>query len=241
MPPPRTQAELETIVDAALAERLEGNEYFKSGDLMKALQKYHHVILTLRGLDSNAMNSMGGPTPAPKPKPKPTPKIEEITDDLKNGSLSDSTEKKEDEQEEKAEEEAKPEPTPLEKSKTALQLTYLNMAAVLIKQGKFKRALENAQEVLKLDENNPKAKFREAQARIGMGQLSMGKNLLEELQKKSPDSAIDAELKKLAATEKAGEEKKLAAFHARKPVATLPATTASAGLPTASTSASTSA
>ncbi|KAK4700445.1 hypothetical protein P7C70_g5802, partial [Phenoliferia sp. Uapishka_3] len=142
----------------------------------------------------------------------------------------------------KAEEKKEPEPTIQEKAKNALLLTYLNMSAfvlilshqkelrlltfsvvfsVLIKNLKYKRALECAQDALKLDENNPKAKFREAQARIGLGQLSMGKAIFEELQKKSPDIAIERELKNLAASEKAGEAKKMAAFrgmYARKPV-----------------------
>ncbi|KAL8277790.1 hypothetical protein RQP46_009773 [Phenoliferia psychrophenolica] len=90
------------------------------------------------------------------------------------------------------EEGPKPKPTPTRQWKAALELTYLNKAAVLIKQGKSTRVLENARE-----------------------------------QQESPDSAIDAELKKLAATEKAGEEMKLAALrrmYARKPVAMTPAT-----------------
>lgn len=53
----------------------------------------------------------------------------------------------------------------------------------MIKLGKHKRGLDYSHDALKMDENNAKAKFREAQARIGMGQLSMGKALLEELQK----------------------------------------------------------
>ncbi|KAL8278905.1 hypothetical protein RQP46_008776 [Phenoliferia psychrophenolica] len=85
--------------------------------------------------------------------------------------------------------------------KFRLRITVLHIMGRYAKnKGKFKRGFENAQEVLQLDESNqPEAKFREAQARTGVGQCSMGKILLEELQE-SPDSAIDAELKKLAAT-----------------------------------------
>ncbi|CEQ38829.1 SPOSA6832_00308 [Sporobolomyces salmonicolor] len=59
---------------------------------------------------------------------------------------------------------------------------------------------------------NPKAAFREAQARIGLGEIQTGKNMLEELQKKQPDPAISAALQKLASDDKAREAKKAAQF-----------------------------
>lgn len=62
-------------------------------------------------------------------------------------------------------------------------LTRNENGSVQLKNKKFKRALECTQEALKIDENNAKAKFREAQARIGLGELSKGKAILEELQK----------------------------------------------------------
>lgn len=44
---------------------------------------------------------------------------------------------------------------------------YSNMAAVHLKKNNYKRTIECCEEALKLDPNNHKAKFREAQAYIG--------------------------------------------------------------------------
>lgn len=48
-----------------------------------------------------------------------------------------------------------------------------------------------------------RAKFRAAQARIGMGEISKGRAALEDLQKKKPDVAIANALKQLSNDEKA--------------------------------------
>lgn len=110
--------------------------------------------------------------------------------------------------------------------KTALLNTYLNSAAIYIKQERWQRALESAKSAQKFDEcafpplslslpaslthlprpssttrTNPKAKFREGQALIGLGQITAGKRLLEELQQVNPDSAVAAALNKLAQDE----------------------------------------
>lgn len=81
-----------------------------------------------------------------------------------------------------------------------------------IKQNNFKRALECATSALHIDENNQKAKFREAQARIGLGEISRGRQMLEELQKKAPDVAITNALNQLKLDEKARTQKSQSQF-----------------------------
>ncbi|KAM0793374.1 hypothetical protein ACM66B_000829 [Microbotryomycetes sp. NB124-2] len=93
------------------------------------------------------------------------------------------------------------------KVKEAIKLTYLNSAIIHIKKKNFKRALECAQTVLQKDEKNPKARFREAQARIGLGEVNKGKQLLQELQKETKDPAVAAALKELEQAEKANAAK----------------------------------
>ena len=44
-----TDAELDKITSEAFAQRLEGNEKFKQGDLTGALLAYHQVLLKLKG------------------------------------------------------------------------------------------------------------------------------------------------------------------------------------------------
>ncbi|ORY69304.1 hypothetical protein BCR35DRAFT_308109 [Leucosporidium creatinivorum] len=175
--PTHSQEELIQITDEAFAQRLKGNTLFKEGDLKGALREYHAVLLRLKGLDSALQSAFGSPAPEVIITPK-------------------------DDAEEKAKAEESKEPTLQEKVKQAIGLTYLNSAAIHIKNENFKRALECADSALKIDENNDKAKFRAAQARIGMGEISKGKAALEELQKKTPDVAIANALKQLAADEK---------------------------------------
>ncbi|GAA5880363.1 hypothetical protein JCM8547_002275 [Rhodosporidiobolus lusitaniae] len=165
--------QLEKQIDDAFALRLEGNEKFKAGDLAGALMAYHNVLISLKGLDS-AISSAYGPAPAAPVIP-----------------TGEEPEKKADEP-----------PTKAEQVKTAILNTYLNMAAIHIKREAWKRALECAQQAKKLDEKNPKAAFREAQAKIGLGEITAGRKALEELNKTSPDSAITAALAKLAIDEK---------------------------------------
>ncbi|GAA5923494.1 hypothetical protein JCM1841_001537 [Sporobolomyces salmonicolor] len=180
--------QLDENIEKALHLRLRGNEKFKAGDLSGALLDYHSVLLQLRGLDSPMQQVYGMPNRAPEP---PIRAIEER---------------------EAEELRAPPELTKPEMVKQALLNTYLNSAAIHIKLERFKRALDCAQQAQKIDEKNPKAAFREAQARIGLGEIQTGKNMLEELQKKQPDPAISAALQKLASDDKAREAKKAAQF-----------------------------
>lgn len=66
-----------------------------------------------------------------------------------------------------------------------ITLTYLNMSIVHLRKlpPNGKRALESALDALKLEPDNTKAKFREAQARIQCGETNKGKKMLEELYK----------------------------------------------------------
>lgn len=66
----------------------------------------------------------------------------------------------------------------------------MNEYRILIKQQKYQRAFESAQQAEKLDPENPKVGFRLAQAKIGLGEVNAGKKMLHELHKKSPDVAI---------------------------------------------------
>lgn len=46
---PRSCPLLQATLQAAFAKRLEGNEHFKLGEFVPALQCYHHVLLVLKG------------------------------------------------------------------------------------------------------------------------------------------------------------------------------------------------
>ncbi|GAA5897383.1 hypothetical protein JCM6882_001873 [Rhodosporidiobolus microsporus] len=178
-----TKEQLEAQVDKALKLRLEGNEKFKAGDLVGALRDYHTVLLSLKGLES----------PIGQLYPKPPPSVNEPTDEEKEAA----------------------EKAPLSKAdevKQAILNTHLNSAAVHIKRENWKRALECAQQAKKMDEKNPKAAFREAQARIRLGEVNAGKKMLEDLNKSNPDAAIAAELNRLKLGEKTTGSKVSAGF-----------------------------
>ncbi|GAA5865069.1 hypothetical protein JCM1840_005728 [Sporobolomyces johnsonii] len=179
--------QLDETIEKALNLRLQGNEKFKAGNLSGALLDYHSVLLQLRGLEGRMHQIYGAPVSS-------KPQIQEV------------------EEGETEELRAPPEPTMHEIVKSAILNTYLNSAAIHIKLERFKRALDCAQQAQKIDEKNPKAAFREAQARIGLGEIQTGKHLLEELQKKQPDPAISAALQKLAIDDKARDAKKAAQF-----------------------------
>ncbi|BGO92801.1 hypothetical protein NBRC10512_007920 [Rhodotorula toruloides] len=189
--PQWTREQVDAQIDKALKTRLEGNEAFKTGDMTLALRKYHEVLFSLKGLDGQ-LTSVYGPSQAPAP-------ITEVTDEEVEAIAS-----------------TKPVDDPDSKQaavKSALLNTYLNSAAVYIKQERWQRALDAATAAKKYDEDNAKALFREGQARIGLGEINTGKRILEDLQvKNGPDAAITAALQKLAADEKKREEAKNAQF-----------------------------
>ncbi|BGP12545.1 hypothetical protein JCM10213_004870 [Rhodosporidiobolus nylandii] len=94
----------------------------------------------------------------------------------------------------------------------AILLTYINQAAIHIKLERWQRAADCAQSALKIDEKNPKATFRLAQAKVGLGEVNAGRKMLEDLQKTSPDTAITAALKQLAINASASDSKTRDAF-----------------------------
>ncbi|BGO96576.1 hypothetical protein NBRC10513v2_000514 [Rhodotorula toruloides] len=188
--PQWTREQVDAQIDKAFKTRLEGNEAFKTGDMTLALKKYHEVLFSLKGLDGQ-LSSIYGPSQAAP--------ITEVTDEEAEAIAS-----------------TKPADDPDSKQaavKSALLNTYLNSAAVYIKQERWQRALDAATAAKKYDEDNAKALFREGQARIGLGEINTGKRILEDLQvKNGPDAAITAALQKLEADEKKREQAKNAQF-----------------------------
>ncbi|GAA5834833.1 hypothetical protein JCM11251_002037 [Rhodosporidiobolus azoricus] len=179
--------QLEAQIDKAFKTRLEGNEKFKSGDLVGALRDYHTVLLSLKGATS--LESQIGQI-----YPKPLPPVTGPTDEEEKKTAGEAPLSKADE------------------VKQAILNTHLNSAAVHIKRENWKRALECALQAKKMDEKNPKAAFREAQARIHLGEVNAGKKMLEDLNKTNPDAAIAAELQKLKLNEKTTGSKVAAGF-----------------------------
>ncbi|TNY20277.1 hypothetical protein DMC30DRAFT_417118 [Rhodotorula diobovata] len=179
---------LEKMAKDAFETRLEGNELFKAGELQQALRKYHQVLLVLKGINWQS-------------------EPQKVVDSSEPLTEVDEDEAKEIEAAEGKGKEKEKTPAAAgdedmgQQIKTALLNTYLNSAAIYIKQERWQRALESAKSAQKFDETNPKAKFREGQALIGLGQITAGKRLLEELQQVNPDSAVAAALNKLAQDE----------------------------------------
>ncbi|GAA5940319.1 uncharacterized protein JCM15063_002599 [Sporobolomyces koalae] len=210
-----TKEALQAHIDKALAIRLEGNTKFKRGDLKGALRDYHTVIMSLKGLEGKMQQLWGmrykGDSMLPTAQVN---KIEEIkegddTADSEQHATQGGSEGSSDGTSEGQAEESDP---PFETVRTALLNTHINSAAIHIKLERWQRALECAQYAKKLDEKNPKAAFREAQARIGLGQISMGKSMLLEMQKTHPDAAIDQALAKLDVDEQERESRKNSQF-----------------------------
>ncbi|BGP36539.1 hypothetical protein JCM10449v2_000440 [Rhodotorula kratochvilovae] len=176
------------MVEQAFKTRLEGNELFKNGNLGGALLKYHQVLLVLKGVNY--------PAKVVDPFEAPRSGVEEI---------SDAEAAKIEAEKGKGKEQAE---SMADRIQNALMNTYLNSAAIYVKQERWQRALDSAYAAQKYDKENPKAKFREAQALIGLGQIYTGKKKLEELRQTNPDAAVTAALKKLAKDEAAREAKK---------------------------------
>ncbi|GAA5903196.1 hypothetical protein JCM8208_002234 [Rhodotorula glutinis] len=192
----------------AFKTRLEGNELFKSGDYRAALLKYHAVLVALRGVywpAGGAAHATASSTSSPAGSD------DEAGEDLEasEGEGEDSNEGKGKGKAPVVHEPAKEAPKKTrpddenmaEQIKQALKNTYLNSAAIYVKQERWSRALESAKAAQKFEENNPKAKYREGQALIGLGRLWEGKRLLEELMVTNPDSAVTAALVQVAEME----------------------------------------
>ncbi|GAA6061027.1 hypothetical protein JCM10212_004601 [Sporobolomyces blumeae] len=201
-----SRAELETTISKAIATRLAGNEKFKQGDLKGALAQYWQVLFALKGLDSK-MTTIYGPAPTPFGSDIPV-KSEAIASIVELPAGPDEPEEAVNE----AETDARHAVEQYKIVKEAILNCYVNSAAIHIKLKNYKRALECSLSAQKLDETNPKAMFREAQARIRLGEIAKGKHMLEELNKKQPDPAITVALKNLAAEIAAKEAKKMSEF-----------------------------
>ncbi|GAA6046623.1 hypothetical protein JCM3770_006245 [Rhodotorula araucariae] len=185
-----TTPELDAMAEAAFKTRLEGNELFKAGNLPGALLKYHQVLLVLKGINY--------PMRPAEPVVAPRSGVEEVTD----------AEPAEIEAEERTSKPLVAGESMADKVTNALMNTYLNSAAIYVKQERWQRALESAKSAQKYNKENPKGKFREAQALIGLGKVYEGRRMLEELVKSNPDPAVAAALNKLAADDRVREAKK---------------------------------
>ncbi|GAA5861320.1 hypothetical protein JCM3774_000208 [Rhodotorula dairenensis] len=202
--PPGSRTDTQAHINETLALRLEGNDKLLAGDLKGALKTYHLVLFALRGLDSPIQNyyAFG-----------------------KSGEDSDDSDSGEEEDEEgsggggggaddkqKSKGEATVTPSQHERVKSAILNTYLNMAKIYVEQEQWQKALRAADSAKRLHSDHPKAVFREAQARLGLGEIYTGRKMLQNLQKKHPDSAITAALQKLDLHEKARQQKADAQF-----------------------------
>lgn len=109
--------------------------------------------------------------------------------------------------------------------KNALNSLYCNMSAAQVKQENWKKALYYAEEVrchrghlemsmtahritlqakkVTAEKPNKKASFREAQARIKLGEPIRGRKMLEDLLKDGKDAAIEAAVRELDISDKA--------------------------------------
>ncbi|GAA5838384.1 hypothetical protein JCM9279_003228 [Rhodotorula babjevae] len=206
-------------IKQAFKTRLEGNELFKSADYRAALLKYHAVLVALRGVNWPA--SAAAQTEASTTS-SPADSSGEESDDGSTAAQDEENNTGEVEGKGKGKAEQEPAEAPpktrpddenmAEQIRQALKNTYLNSAAIYVKQERWTRALESAKAAQKYEEDNPKAKFREGQALIGLGHVLPGKRRLEELQLTNPDPAVKAALAKLAQDEAKRETDKQASF-----------------------------
>ncbi|RGB44143.1 hypothetical protein C1646_678709 [Rhizophagus diaphanus] len=105
------------------------------------------------------------------------------------------------------EEEPKKDPIQEEIMKTT-SVIYSNIAACLIKNQKWSRAIDSANKALKNDPDNTKALFRRAQAYINEGNTTRAREDLEKLSAKNPeDAAVKREWHNLRLKDKEQDEK----------------------------------
>lgn len=197
-----TKQSLKAHVDKTLKLRLEGNDKLLAGDLQGALKTYHLVLFSLKGLESAIQNL--DVLAKSEDSDESSSEGEEEGQEEKDGGGGDGRHSK---GKRSAETKSASEPTQGEKVKSAILNTHLNMANIYIKQEKWQKALRAAEAAKRLHSDHPKAVFREAQARLGLGEIYTGRKMLQNLQKKNPDSAITAALQKLELDEKARQKK----------------------------------
>ncbi|KAG8906798.1 Cullin-3 [Tulasnella sp. 403] len=94
-----------------------------------------------------------------------------------------------------------------------LEKIFSNVCACHIKNQNWKRAEESANQVLKKNPDNNKAKFRKAKALAGQGYTEKAIVILEELHSKDPDDAeVKRELATVTAADKAATAKSMKKF-----------------------------
>ncbi|KAH8921218.1 hypothetical protein BT69DRAFT_1351773 [Atractiella rhizophila] len=179
--------------------REEGNNKFKTGDTKAALAKYYEALLFLKGLDQSILQQFPHPS---KPVTSEKSGLKEVTEEESKKIEQEAAGKEEKDKtpEEKLAEEGE---NLTKEIKRNMGLVYTNMAACHIKAENWKKALEFAQNATASDSTNSKALFREAQARIALGEVTRGRQILEDLQKNQDDSAVQQALAKLDKDEKA--------------------------------------
>jgi len=211
---PVIKAQVLEKFDKATKLRESGNEKFKVDDAKGALNLYYQSLLYLKGLDQSILQAF--PTkskPINEPSTKDEDKIKELTAEEEEELKESGDKGKEKEPELSEEAKAAEEGENLQKDvKKTIGLLYTNMAACHIKEQNWKKALEFAQNATTADHTNSKALFREAQARIGLGEVTRGRQILQDLQKTKKDPAVSAALEKLEAEEKIRIEKNKAQF-----------------------------
>ncbi|CAG8487288.1 6478_t:CDS:2 [Acaulospora colombiana] len=105
------------------------------------------------------------------------------------------------------EEEPKNDPLQEEIMKTT-SVIYSNMAACLIKNGKWSKAIEYSDKALKNDPENTKALYRRVQALIKDGNTTKAREDLKKLKEKNPDdAAVKREWQNLLEKEKEQDRK----------------------------------
>jgi len=173
------RAKIEEKIGKGVEERLKGNESFKDGNWVEALRAYHNVLFLVKGLDLQRVAQVLAPTDTSKPS---TSSSEPSTTEPSQRDLRKEVDE-------------------------MLVATYGNMAACQIKRNQWGKVVEYAEEVLKRDELNRKAKFRLAQGRLGLGETNKARTMLEELQKAGPDPAVGKLLEDIEKDEKARKAK----------------------------------
>ncbi|GAA5950859.1 hypothetical protein JCM3765_004612 [Sporobolomyces pararoseus] len=181
------QIALMANITTALKVRQAGNEKFKNGDLSGALRDYHTVLLSLRGLEQTLSTNFER-NPLPIPFTSSNRPSKRLRIDFANGNQLDEQDSPEPEEQVQQEPE---EEHPQKTVERALVNTFVNSSAIHIEMKRYQRALECALQAQRIDERNCKAKFREAQARLGLGQVAKAKLLLELLQQElGPEAGI---------------------------------------------------
>ncbi|KAG8916522.1 Cullin-3, partial [Tulasnella sp. 417] len=183
------KAEVDRKLNIGKEKKAAADECFKTGDIKGALRNYHESLLYLQGLDKNAMSAIAGSSAEPG-KDKKTEAIG--YDDRENSR----------------------------KYLWFVRVISMYFAACNvfrfcvyptachIKNGNWKRAEEAANQVLKKNPDNQKAKLRKAKALAGLGYADKAVVIFEELHAADPtDAEITRELAKAKEADKAATAK----------------------------------